>query len=163
MKSINHLPRLLIFSLLSLTFMISACKKDKVVSSKTSLLTAGSWKMTAFTIDPAYPIYDSNFNITGYTTDMFATMDACDKDDTHLFKVDYSVVTDEGATKCDPANPQTTTGTWSLNSDETVITITEDGVSQTATLLELTSSVLKFKTTDTFGTETETNTITFSH
>lgn len=160
---IYHISRMLILSLLSVTFMFSACKKDDETSSKTKLLTGSSWKMTAFTMEPGFPIFDENFNIIGYSTDMFADMDTCEKDDTHKFNTDQSVITDEGATKCDSSDPQKTNGTWSFNSDETGITITEDGLSETVTILELTDKVLKFKSTETYDSVTTTYTLTYSH
>jgi len=101
--------------------------------------------------------------VTGTTNDMFAMMEDCEKDDTNKFNTDKTVVTDEGATKCDSSNPQKTTSTWSFNADETVLTITDDGDVITLSILELTDKVLKLKSTETFDSETYTATITFSH
>jgi hypothetical protein len=35
-------------------------------------------------------------------------------------------ITDEGATKCDPMDPQTSTANWSFNANQTKVTIDGD-------------------------------------
>lgn len=163
MKSLNQITRILIWSLLSLTFMFSACKKDNEMSVKTELLTSGLWKISALTIDPAFPIYDNEFNIIGTTNDYFAMMDNCEKDDTRTFKTDKTMIIDDGLTKCDSSDPQKVTGTWNFNSDETVLTSTANGETLNFIIMELTDKVLKLKYTETVDSETATVNITFSH
>jgi hypothetical protein len=163
MKNSNSITRVLIMSLLTLTFLFSACKKDDQAPTKTELLTQSLWKMTGYTMEPGFPTFDDEGNITGTTNDMFATMGDCEKDNTNKFNTDKTVVTDEGATKCDNSDPQKTTSTWSFNAGETVLTITDDGDAVPLTVLELTDKVLKLKFTETFDSETFSATITFSH
>jgi len=119
--------------------------------------------MTANTIEPGFPTFDNEGNITGSTNDIFAMLDDCEKDDTHKFNSDKSLITDEGMTKCDSNDPQKTNGTWSFSADETSLTITEEEYSQVVKILELTQNVLKLKSTETEEGMTFTYTITFSH
>ncbi len=164
MKTLKQTYRFLIFSLLSLAILFSSCSKDKEeLSAKTELLTKSAWKMTAYTVEPGFPTFDDEGNITGSTNDIFAFLDDCEKDDTHMFNTDKSMITDEGMTKCESSDPQKTNGTWSFNADETSLTITEEGEPQLVEILELTQSVLKIKSTETDGGMTFTYTITFSH
>ncbi len=164
MKFLNQTFRFLIFSLLSLNLLLSSCSKDEEeLSMKTVLLTKSAWKMTGYTVDPGYPIFDNQGNITGSSNDIYTMLEDCEKDDTHKFNADKSMVTDEGMTKCNNGDPQKTNGTWSFNADETTLTISEDGYTQTISILELTSTVLKLKSTETDDGMSFTYTITFSH
>ena len=100
---------------------ISSCKKsDDTTPAKTvgEYLTAGYWKTTAQTIDPG-------INVNGtVVTDFWQQTPACSKDDLRKFNSDGKITDDEGATKCDPNDPQTTNdGTWVLSSDSKSITI----------------------------------------
>jgi hypothetical protein len=162
MKRTNRVTSLLLLSFLSLTLAFSACKKDEN-QTKTDLLSKSAWKMTAYTVNPAFPILDINGQITGYSNDVFAQMDNCSKDDTYKFNSDNTMKLDEGASKCNSADPQFTAGTWSFNTDETVLTITTDGDPTLNTIEVLTADALKLKFTETDGTTTFTYTATFSH
>ncbi len=94
--------------------------------TKTELLTAKGWKITGATANGV---------------DAFANFDACERDDVLTFKTNFTAITDEGATKCDPTDPQTITETWSFASNETKVIL--DGVE--ATLLILNSTTLKIE------------------
>ena len=93
--------------------------------------------MTALTINPA----------VNSMTDFYAFLPACTKDDLTKFNSDGTVNFDEGATKCDSGDPQTTYGTWSFNSDQTVLSVTSEGLTEAYTISELTETVLKFSYT----------------
>ena len=163
MKKMNQITKVLFLSLLSLTLFFSACNKDDELITKTDLLTSSSWKVTAETIDPGFPTFDNQGNITGSTNDLFAMMDDCSKDNTFSFNTDKKLIMDEGATKCESTAPQKTAGTWSFNSEETTLIITVDGYPLTMTILELTDKVLKLKSTEVSGGITFSYTTTFSH
>ncbi len=163
MKSMNQISRMLFLSVLSLTFLFSSCQKDDDVTVNTDLLTSSIWKMTAVTVDPAFPTFDYEGNITGSTNDFFSMIEDCLKDDTYSYNADKSLVLDEGASKCDNSDPQKVTGSWSFNSDETTLTITFDGYPQTMTIIELTDKVIKLKYTDVAEGMTFSMTVTFSH
>jgi hypothetical protein len=66
-------------------------------------------------------------------------MDACIKDNYYVLKKDGNAELNEGPTKCDASDPQTTTIAWALSSDEKEITI---GLNK-FTILELTPTELR--------------------
>ena len=68
--------------------------------------------------------------------------EACTADDCVTFGTDGSYKTDEGASKCDPTDPQTSAGTFTLSEDGKTLTITEDGLTLPFTVEELTESKL---------------------
>jgi hypothetical protein len=124
--------------LLALVFVLltvfSACKKDKkeTPKSKTDLLTTGQWKMTAFTVSPPMDLDGDGI----VDSDVYATMGACEKDDYYIFKKDGTLEQNEGASKCDPLDPQTETVDWSFVNDEKEIIF----IGTRATILELTAT-----------------------
>ena len=123
--------------------------------TKTELLTAGKWQMTAGTLTTT---------VMGQTTtqDMYKDMEACEKDDFLLFTSDGKVTFDAGASKCDSMEEQSSTATWSFYDNETKVILIENGYKDTADVKELTESVLKisssftdslysYETVQTFG------------
>ena len=139
MKTITR--SILFVSIAALLALSSCSKDDDPKASKTELLTAKAWKQTKI----------KALGVEGEP-------DACDKDDTYTFKTDKTFVQDEGATKCDSSDDQTTSGTWKFNGDETIITVsTEDSgitISYDETIVELSATTLKVKYTI-FGIEIE--------
>lgn len=123
-----------IFLILVAAFTILvSCKKDDDLSRK-EILVQKKWMLTAMTISPAY----SWFGIQ--ISDFYAQMDACSKDDVFFFKSDGTYSAEEGTTKCDSGDPQVyETGTWSLNSDETILVINVDGDLVNLTIKEISS------------------------
>jgi hypothetical protein len=124
----------LLFSLL----IIAGCKEEETAvvpaPTKTALLSASPWITTAITISPG-------LDLGGIIiTDIYALSDACDNDNLAIYKNDGTGNYDEGTTKCDPLDPQTSAFNWSFNADETQLI--EDG--QTIyTLNELTATSMK--------------------
>lgn len=107
---------LIVFTLFSIS-----CKKKKQndpTPSKTEILTYKSWVFSAMKFSPAIQI--DSFPIP--ISDIYPFMQECATDNFLTFKSDYSFISDEGALKCDTALPQTTSGTWHFNPDETQIT-----------------------------------------
>jgi hypothetical protein len=104
---------------LALAFLtVSSCKKEETkteTKTKTELLTAKTWKMNALVINPGITPIPGGPTIT----DLYASMKECGKDDTEKFNTGGTGVADEGATKCDPADPQSTNFTWSFLNNET--------------------------------------------
>jgi hypothetical protein len=137
----------------------TSCSKDEDEKTNKDLLTGKNWKMTAFTINPPVVIEGVSFS------DFYAFLPACTKDDLTKFNSDGTANFDEGATKCDSGDPQTTYGTWSLNTDQTVLTVTADGLTEAYTIGELTDTTLKFTYTTTEdlgnGVQTYTTSVTF--
>jgi len=113
------------FLIFSSMIIVTSCKKDKkdpdpeptpapapVPETNTQKLTGKNFKLTALTVNPAF------FGIT----DIYAQMSDCDKDDIYRFEVGGVYKEDEGGTKCNSNDPQTVTGTWTWNTNETVLT-----------------------------------------
>ncbi|MBW6491975.1 MAG: lipocalin family protein [Lentimicrobium sp.] len=149
-----------------LTFIFSACKKDKEDDNppiKNELLTALNWRMTANSVSSEMPVYDEDGNITGYSGDEYAQMETCFKDDLTKFDTDLTVNFGEGATKCDDNDPQTVSGTWAFKSSETMLAVNEDGCTRDVNILELSASILKLQYSSGFGSETYTFAITLMH
>jgi len=104
-----------VWLLIAFFFSISGCSKSGSGGlTKTQLITSASWK------------YDD----AGLDVDKNGTMDSgvppgyilqCDTDNQLTFKTDGSSVIDEGATKCDHADPQTYPFNWSFRNGETII------------------------------------------
>ncbi|GAB2947118.1 hypothetical protein GCM10027048_10170 [Hymenobacter coalescens] len=127
--------------MLAVACTFSACKKDEEKpKTKTELLTAKSWRVTAAR---------ETVTTGGQTTssDEYATFGACEKDDFVKFLADKKVEFNEGATKCNTADPQTETGAWDFNSDQTKLTLTDPdlGLSLVYDIVELNASTLKVK------------------
>jgi hypothetical protein len=134
-----------------------ACKKDEnnTPKTKTELITTGSWKMTAFTINPAI-----DFDLDGDTeSNLFDILDGCAKDDFTTFKTNGTAEGNEGASKCDNADPQTYSLDWSFASNETKLNLDGDEYD----LVELTATKLKISASFVVAGVTYTQELTFSH
>lgn len=123
------------FALLFL-FSISACSKDETPSNPTNKdLISRNWKVTALTgtFAPLPAI------------DLYAQMDACEKDDILKISSNGTYTLDEGATKCVSTDPQIIeSGSWSFSNNETKLilgTETFDIVSLTTTTMVITQAV----------------------
>jgi hypothetical protein len=138
-------------------FGFNGCKKDK---TKTELLTDGSWKLSAFTINPAIDVNGDGV----LDTDLYnLVIQNCSKDDFVTFKTGGTLTSDEGATKCSTSSPQTTSGTWAFADGEAKINITSDGNTiPTATIGTLDASTFKISYQDSLGNSVVTNTLTWS-
>lgn len=148
------------FILLSVAVMTGCKKDDNKSKSKTELLTSGSWKQTSIYFSPAV-----DWNGDGQTeNEVINLYQPCDRDDLMTFKTNGTVVSDEGASKCDPSGPQIIeTTNWKFSDNETKIMLGDPGQEESAQLLELSASVLKVKITAVEGGVTYTETLTFGH
>lgn len=135
---------------------VVSCKKDDEKTTTELMTHSDGWIIVAATVSP--PIVDPT---TGTSiSDFYAFMDDCDKDDVMYLKTDGTYIQDEGSTKCDPSDPQTTTGTWSLSADGKTMTIDSD----TYTLISVSKSEMKVSTQLDLGTGTTyTITMTLEH
>lgn len=96
--------------LLALLSVCGCSKKDS--TSKTDLLTKGSWKVAAWTRTPG-------LGGTPGTFDFYSHFDPCEKDDYIAFSADGTFDQHNGALKCEPADPASIRGTWHLSNEET--------------------------------------------
>ncbi len=120
------------------TLLFAACKKDE---KPTNLLSGSTcWKQVK-----------SESRTVG--TDAWGEdeLDACILDDCTSYTDDGKVNFDEGATKCDPSDPQTSSGTYSLSDDGKTLTVTQLGVTTPFTLEDLTSSKMVIVVYGVFG------------
>jgi hypothetical protein len=143
-----------IFCLLGLILILGACKNDDDSSApKATLLTNGKWKIVA-----------SKANISlaaGGTTefDLLAFLSTCEKDGHFVFQSAGVLISDEGTTKCDPDDPQQTTGTWELTQNETYLKVSGTDLEFEGEIAELTASKLVIKyDTDINGVPAKTET-----
>lgn len=106
---------------------IESCKKD----GKSANSIVGKWTMTAY-------IHDG---IDVYGTQVLP----CVTDNIITFTSDQQIIADEGATKCNSSDPQTITGTYSFNSDNTQLTASFGGSSDVDYVRTLNSTTLKLE------------------
>jgi Lipocalin-like domain len=116
---------------------------------RSEIIVGKNWKQISITMDPG-------ININGVVvTDLFAQFENCEKDGSTKFLANGNYAEDEGSLKCDPSDPQTLSGTWVFNPDETVLTMTETGdvpVSYDVVTLNSTTMVVTTTSSD-FGDE----------
>ena len=127
----------LLFILVIVTIAFS-CKKDSKKTNNDYLIDK-YWIQTGLTVDP--PILIGGTSIT----DVWSQVPTCQQDDLQKFSNGGVYTSDEGASKCSPNDPQTTTGTWSFNSDQTILSITKNNQTVSYTIVELTGSTAKLK------------------
>jgi len=118
---------LLTLVLIAITASFNSCKKDKeevtTPKTKTQLLCGKNWKLTAEICDPAI-----DWNGSGaVSTNVYNQMQSCEKDDIVIFNTNGTYTNDEGVSKCNTADPQTVTGSWVFNTNETILSRTRNG------------------------------------
>lgn len=109
-------------ALLTLLLSVTSCKKNanpEPQVSKTDHLTASLWK-----IDDFGPDQNRDDKIDASALGFFT----CLQDNTILFKRDNTGTTDEGVSKCNTTDPQTTAITWSFTDAETHINVTNSNI-----------------------------------
>lgn len=138
--------------------VLSACKKESEgTPSKTELLTAKNWRLTAYT--STVTVTGSSSSTT--TRDMYAPLLTCQKDDFFKFNADKTFVSDEGPIGCGTPPPKPTY-TWAFNSDQTKIIITTPASPvDFGTITDLSATILRVPNTGIVtanGTTTTTTT-----
>jgi hypothetical protein len=159
-KALAFLPRLILF--LSFSFLFLRCSDDDTPTTPSDLIL-GNWGITADTWSPAYDVYGTGQAIT----DAYALYEACEKDNIYIFKESNIGELNEGAAKCDAADPQTIPFTYLLKTNNTQlnISITEQGftIGVDFDIVQLDATTMKLKTTTVENGVTYTNTQTFVH
>ena len=137
---------------------IASCNKDDDdrVKTKTELITSGSWKLTAYTSNPAYDWYGSGV----YATDILAALNPCEADGFDTYKINGILEINEGSLKCDPMNPQIFTASWAFADNESKIIY--DGIDEYI-LVELTETTMRLRSTFVENGITYTHYETFGH
>ena len=111
--------------------------------------------MTAYTTNPAQDIDGDGDTETNF----FDYLEGCIKDDITTFKTNGTAETNEGATKCDPLDPQTYSVDWVFTNNETKIEVGGEEFN----LVELTATSLKISYSYNVAGVTYTDTVTFGH
>ena len=137
MKAISFRVLVTMLGAVALLSTTSCNNDDDAAPDKAKLLTGGSWQMTAMTVEPAIDWFGTPVK------NVFPQLPACVRDDLAIFKTNGTVNYDEGASKCSPNDPQTTTGTWAFNTDQTILSITRDGESESWDITTLTKAEFK--------------------
>lgn len=151
-----------LFILLGIGIITTACKKDEEKKeeppTKTEMLTGNNWIRTRIEIEPAIDI-DQNGTQENNLTPYY---DPCDLDDFLNLKTDKTFIIEEGASKCDPNDPQViSTGTWTLNSNEERFVLTSGGSSTDYLIKSLSPSKMVTEEQYTEAGVTYTLTITY--
>ncbi|MDP3930268.1 MAG: hypothetical protein Q8R57_14700 [Bacteroidota bacterium] len=127
-------------------FIVSSCKKKMdeqipetktPVVTKTDLISAKAWKLTAVTVSPGIFLQGGPL-----ITDFYPYIENCKKDDNQRFNLGGKGIIDEGASKCNPEDPQTEEFSWAFANNETKLILDED----TSTIVQLDSNTLKLST-----------------
>ena len=120
-KTIPVMKKPVIVALILAGFTFFACKKDddKVTPVTTvDLLASGAWKFDTIGFDA-----DNNGSIDEAVPP--GIVEACDLDNTLTFNKDGATgIADEGATKCNAADPQTINFGYQLKNGDSVINFT---------------------------------------
>lgn len=112
---------LLIIISIGILLFVQCTKKNETIPTKTELLTAKNWMLSAANVAPAVVVQMSGFPIP--ISDLYSYLPACLEDNFTKFASNNTYVTDENTSKCNPTDPQTSTGNWNFNSDESKITL----------------------------------------
>ena len=131
--------------LVCIAISLASCKKDEPAKTKTELITNKNWVQTAATVNPGVPINGT------IVTDIYAQMNACQRDNILKFGNGNAVTFDEGAMKCNASSPQTTTGTWAFNSTETIVTLTQGTTTIELVVLQLDDNSFKYSVVEQYN------------
>lgn len=140
----------------ALQILNTSCSKDNddpapAGKTKTELLVKSSWKF-------------SDAKVGGASVAAF--LQACQKDNVATFVASGTGTADEGLTKCNGADPQTTPFTWNFQTNETILFVSTPlftGGSSSFTIVSLTETELVVSQNMTISGSTQNVVITFIH
>lgn len=105
------MKRIALLASLAAACTFTACSKDDDPKSASEILTGRSWVVTSVHEEIG----------KGVAIDSYSSLPDCYKDNQLKFNGGRELIYDEGKTKCDPQDPQSIKGTWSLtNGDKTL-------------------------------------------
>lgn len=110
------------------TSLLFSCKKDEETTTPAPTnkdkLVGKNWTLSAYSIEPAIDI-DGNGT---QENNLMPFLQACNLDDFYDLNSDNTYTAEEGASKCDPNDPQVfETGTWAFSSDGTLVIFSPNG------------------------------------
>lgn len=137
---------------------LTSCNKDddKKPTSKADQLVNKRWRITAYTVS-------ATVNGRLQTEDLLPQFESYERDDFTTYKTDKSFVEDEGPTKRDRTDPQTYTGSWDLNLEQTKLYLTYPGEGTFGIdVPELTKDKMVWRFVDDSDLPIQTYTITYA-
>jgi hypothetical protein len=147
--------------------LFASCSKDDLnptnptnpttptTPSKKDLVIDGKWKWTNLQMV-------TNNNGQDVFTDAWSQVKDCDKDDTYTFTSDGKGVIEENANKCTD-DPQTKNITWTINSAETEVMVTDDKGPSKLTVVDITKTTAVYRQRVFTGTDSITVQQTFTN
>jgi hypothetical protein len=120
----------------ALITLMTACKKNKD-QTRSELLVTKAWKVAD---------YGDDINKNGVIDASESDLGNCEKDNSYTFATGGIGTFDEGASKCDPMDPQSAAFNWQLTEGETKLTLSIGGfpVVAGATIITLDNSNFVF-------------------
>ncbi|MEO5563433.1 MAG: lipocalin family protein [Chitinophagaceae bacterium] len=138
--------------------LLGGCKKEKdnddttpPAKTKTELISTGTWKFSTATIGGG--------NAAGF-------LQPCQKDNTLTFAAAGTGTVDEGGTKCNAGDPQSSPYTWNFASSETVLHVSAvffTGGSNDYNVVEISATKLIGSQSIEIGGTPQTVIVTFIH
>jgi hypothetical protein len=130
----------------TLTTLMTACKKNKD-QTRSEVLAAKAWKVAD---------HGDDINKNGIIDPAESDLTNCDKDNSFTFATGGTGTFDEGASKCDPSDPQSYAYNWQLTEGETKLTVSLVGIpfTSSATIITLDNSNFVFAEDDGSGVKT---------
>ncbi|WP_460611376.1 hypothetical protein [Hymenobacter terrigena] len=89
------------------------------VATRPNKLSTPKWRLTGYLYDEA--------GANG-AVDVYAQMAACERDNFYRFNIPNQLIKDEGTTKCAASDPQTVTGTWAFDANQSNLEMSFPGV-----------------------------------
>lgn len=133
--------------------VMQGCKKSSTSTqkTKTELISQSAWKFDNATVNGA---------------DVSAFLQTCQTDNILYFSANGTGTVDEGPTKCNSGDPQTTTFTWNFLTNETILHVSASffsGGSGDVTLITLSETQLIGSQDITVNGTSQTAVVTFKH
>ena len=114
------------------------CDKDE--SSPKNLLTGKQWKLTSWITTPPYEVEGQ------IVTNIYTLLPECALDDYTIFNTDGTFNKDEGEIKCNESDPQTISGNWLINSNQTLLKMEIEGSEIEYIIYEISDNFLILET-----------------
>ncbi|MEZ4950946.1 MAG: hypothetical protein R2879_20580 [Saprospiraceae bacterium] len=111
-KLTSHITLVWVF--INILILFTSCEKE--LKPVTAEDFNGNWKMVSVTAEPAVP---------GVGKDIFATLQACSKDDVFQFQTPKLYRVDQGELICDPNSQRFISGSFALNPETREIAIND--------------------------------------
>jgi len=144
-----------------LILSISSCKKDDDNANLNGVISSGSWKIVASTSVTDFTSVGAGI----VNSDLYAMLSPCQKDNTFKFNANGTGSLDEGATKCNASDPQTTDNAFGWEISNNKLTTTSSNAimpSLTSDILQLDDNTLKIKYDTNLGGYPSTTTTTYT-